>query len=88
MSNRYVEEVRWELSGALSDVTQGGSQLQHSVKRHNFLPDFPRPAGIPVWHKEAGPRECNTGRSEQVCVINGWSGSSNFDGSPHLIDLK
>lgn len=67
---------------------QGGSQLQHSVKRQNFLPVFPRPAGISVWHRQAGPRECNTGGSEQMCVINGRSGSSNFDDSLLLIVLK
>lgn len=62
-------------------------QQQHGVKRHNFMPDFPRPVGTPVWHGEAEPRKCDTGESEQVCVINEWSGSCNFDGSLLLMAL-
>lgn len=51
------------------------------------MPDFPRPVGTPVWHGEAEPRKCDTGESEQVCVINEWSGSCNFDGSLLLMAL-
>lgn len=51
------------------------------------MPDFPRPAGTPAWQGEAEPRECKTGETEQVFVING-SRRFNFDGSLILMALE
>lgn len=83
MLDRYTEEVTREWSEALSDVPQGGwlsaaAWCERGTAACLMFPDQQElQHGTAKLNTESAIQE----EKEQVCVINEWSGSSNFDGS-------